>query len=184
MSTSWDVLPCNCRSYVFGTFVNNDDSTSRRVIGCDVFVHCRVSCLKKREARKKAIVELEKEISKSSKSNAYYDTFRSTARDAKASMDLVETYKVHEVDTVLFENEMFEMIMKLQGDSRNIDFVTRCMTTKSGVRVRAQLILSDPPGKNRLVRIRGDRYVFLYFREHCFEAGKQQQDYRKRCLHP
>ena len=42
------------------------------------------------------------------------------------------------------------MSKSLQGDSRDSDFVTKCMTTESGVRVKAQLILSDPPGKNRL----------------------------------
>lgn len=42
------------------------------------------------------------------------------------------------------------MINKPQGDSRMSDFVTRCMTSESGVRVKAQLILCDPPGENRL----------------------------------
>ena len=45
---------------------------------------------------------------------------------------------------------LLKMSKTLQGDSRDSDFVTKCMTTESGVRVKAQLILSDPPGKNRL----------------------------------
>jgi len=112
--------------------------------------------LKARESRKKAIVELEKEVSKSSKSDGYYATFRSTARDAKASMDLVETYQVHEVNSFMFSIEIFKMNVNPQGDSRDLAFVTKCMTTQSGVRVRAQLILSDPPGKNRLHTISDD----------------------------
>jgi hypothetical protein len=43
-----------------------------------------------------------------------------------------------------------KMSNTLKGDSRMSDFVTTCMTSESGVRVKAQLILCDPPGKNRL----------------------------------
>ena len=62
----------------------------------------RLSCLKQREARKKTIVLLQKEVSKSSKSDAYFETFRSSGTQAKASMDLVPTYKVHLVNHFLF----------------------------------------------------------------------------------
>ena len=68
-------------------------------------VHYRLSCLKQRETRQKTIVHLQKEVAKSSKNDAYFDTFRSTATQAKASMDLVQTYKVHLVNQYLFSFE-------------------------------------------------------------------------------
>ena len=141
-----------------------------------MFLSCRVRCLQERKSRAKAILELEKELSKATKNDEYYERFRSSGIDAKASMELVETYKLFEVQQLLLSfHYCFHFIFLAKGDSRDLPFVSKCMTSESGDRVKAQLILSDPPGEvfeNGCVV--GNE--ILSFRKHCFESGKQQQN--------
>lgn len=139
-------------------------------------------CLHLRRSRQKAIAELEKQLTKSSKNDTYFDAFRQTATAARASMRLVETYQLHQVLALMSWNIPCWQRLLTQGDSRDLNFVSKCMTTAEGERVKAQLILSDPPGK--LVHLCCSNIIsFNNFRQHRFEARQQQQNPWERCFH-
>ena len=95
----------------------------------------------------KKIIDLEKELSKTQKDDLYSEKFRQSGKQVKASMKLVASFVLHQVGFVshvycklLLRTEAF------QGDSRDLNFISKCLTTADGEKVKVQACISDPPG--------------------------------------
>ena len=58
---------------------------------------------------------MKKEVGKTAKDSKYYEKFRLSATETKKSMELVESFRVHKVCALSYEDVVIDFNMKLKG---------------------------------------------------------------------
>jgi hypothetical protein len=158
-STSWDVLHSNfrifvmCHDYVVlrTTFLSN--ATTRSPHGTlllTIFCSLQTVMFEAKGDKTKddsTAAEGSLEVQQERRLLRHLSVNRNTSQGVNGSSSDIQNSSGKSIYVFV---RMLKMSNTPQGDSRVSDFVTRCMTSESGVRVKAQLILCDPPGRHRL----------------------------------